>query len=391
MRVAFICTSHITEFPTTAIDNVGKLQLNFIGSVTPVELSSIAGRTVIRKCCDRNEVYSQNSQCTENQGFATDYFDNLQSARSDEIFFRIGLPNCSPQYTNKFQLTPNGNLAIDMSNSRSDLSDQLLSIEHYCIEDMVYYDAGGFPVTSNDAFFCSDPDNPDQHVSELTLTEYPGYTDTQDNPDQHVSELIVTEYPGYTDTLYETDYNDSVKIRTPKCCPSGYVMDEWNTCRLLKLGEDSSGEWIISQALNNYFFSKHNIVSNLIPNNFSESCESIRSSLIDEISAKAKFEADPKNELSLSFHFHIKNYWDFKIKPKPFCVDLVQFRSEKEVFYLPKIFYCTSQFHVSIHYPVLLCISAAGLITTLIIYFFVPTSGNHSFMHITINKTKKMD
>jgi hypothetical protein len=401
---------------------VGKLQLDFIGPVIPAELSPIAGRTVIRKCCGRNEVYSSRGQCIENQEFATNYFDHLQPTQMDDMFFRIGPLPCFQNQLNakNFNLTPNGSLEIGMSNS--DIYGQLFSMEHYCIEDVVSYDAAGFPVTSNEVFFCVDQDNSDQHLSDFNTPEYPDYYETDYNssffpglnvpeypdysdttheidnsnsidPGQHLPELTTPEYPGDFNTL--NTYNDSGKIKTPKCCPLGYVMDESETCQLLKLGEGSSGEErIISQALNNYFLSEHKIVTNLISNNSSGSCELIR--LIPFVSYDAstemKFEVDPKNELSLLIHLQTKNYWNFKLKPHFFCVDFVRFRSEKEVSYQPQIFHCAKQeHHVSIHYPVLLCISAVGLMLTLIIYFFVPAKGNNnSFVCVTFNNIKTL-
>lgn len=413
---------------------MGKLQLDFIAPVIPAELSPIAGRTVIRKCCGRNEVFSSRGQCIENQGFATNYFDDLQPTERDDMFFRIGPLPCFQNHqltTKNFNLSPNGSLEIGMSNS--DIYGQLFPMEHYCIEDVISYDVAGLPVTSNEAFFCVDQDNRDQHLSEFNTPEYPDYfnnpyeTDYNSSffPGQNVSEFIIPEYPDYSDTtheidnsnsvdpgqhlpefntpeypgdfntLHEMDYNDSGKIKTPKCCPLGYVMDESETCQLLKLGEGSSGEErIISQALNNYFFSKHKIVSNLISNNSSGSCELIRLIPFDsyDASTEIKFEVDPKNELSLLIHLQTKNYWNFKLKPHFFCAEFVRFRSEKEVSYQPQIFHCAKQeHHVSIHYPVLLCISAAGLILTLIIYFFVPAKGNNnSFVCITFNKIKTL-
>jgi hypothetical protein len=413
---------------------VGKLQLDFIGPVIPAELSPIAGRTVIRKCCGRNEVYSfQYGRCIENHGFATYYFDDLQPTQRDGMFFRISPLPCFQNHqlnAKNFNLTPNGSLAIGMSNSISDFGDQLFSMEHYCIEDIVSYDAAGFPVTSNEAFFCVDQDNSDQHLSEFNTPEYPDYFSTPYEtdynstvtPGQNVSEFSIPEYPDYSDTtykidynnsvdpgqhlpefntpeysgdfntLYEMDYNDSGKIKTPKCCPLEYVLDELGACHLLKLGEGSSGEErIISRALNNYLLSKHKIVSNLIPNNFPGSCKLNFYGWYHRV--EMKFEVDPKNELSLLIHLRTQNYWDLKLKPELFCVDFIRFRSEKEVSYQPQIFYCeknaTQYHHVSIHYPVLLCISAAGLMLTLIIYFFVPAKGNNnSSVCITFNKTE---
>ncbi|EFX64074.1 hypothetical protein DAPPUDRAFT_334620 [Daphnia pulex] len=164
-RVAFICTSHTHPFPTSAIDDFGKLQMNFIRWTAPAELSAFAGKTVVRKCCDRNEVYSQNLICIENnRGASTQFFDELQFAKSDELFFRFGLPICSDPFlyrrqTIDFVLNSNGSLEINSGSN-------LVSIENYCMEDIVYKDSVGLPVTSNLAIFCSD-----QKMEELPKKE----------------------------------------------------------------------------------------------------------------------------------------------------------------------------------------------------------------------------
>lgn len=353
-RVAIICSSHGQTFPSSAIDDHGKLQLDFIQSTTPVELSALAGRTVIRKCCDPNEVFSmQFHLCVKNQGFKTHYFDKLQGTEGEELFFHIGLPNCvDPAYrlsTANFQLASNGSIETNSGDTRSDSSDQLFSTER-CIEDVVDIDYAGLPMVSIQAFYCGD---------------------------MQAIEFSEPDYPVDSGSFYENDRNESDKIKTPKCCPPGQVMDERNICQPLStLDESSDSDWIVSQALNSYLLNTHNIATIMTHNNSSLSCQLTRVGLTDDSWIKPIFQSDGENELLLSIHFYIGNYWDLKIKQKPFCVDLAIFRDDKQIFHHPYIFRCTSDFHVSIYYPILHSISVAGLLLTFIIYFFVPATGS---------------
>ena len=320
---------------------------------------SVIGRTVIRKCCDQNEIYSQDWQCIENEGFVTDFFGNLQSTRSDEIFFRIDQLECPNSCHNNFQLTSNYSLEISMGSATNNSSNHFVSMEHYCIEDLFSFNSDGFPAMSNQACICLD-----QQVPELITHE-----------------LTTPEYPIDSGTLYESDYNHSNKMNIPKCCPSGYIMDEFDMCyplKLPKLGEDSSSAYI-SKILNSFFLRDHNIVSNLIKNNVVGFCKLIRVTSLEGSIQEVKFEDGANNESLVVLHYFSKNYWKFKLKSKLFCVDLALSRQEKEAVYNPNVYYCLpTDFNVSIHYPILLSISAVGLIATLIIYFFVPTSGNES-------------
>ncbi|KAI9556235.1 hypothetical protein GHT06_018809 [Daphnia sinensis] len=345
-RVAFICTSHARPFPTTAIDVHGKLQLDFVGTNVHVKLSEMAGRKVVRKCCDRHEVYSRNLVCVDNKAAATQFFDDLQLSESSELFFRFGSPDCFRPYSHRqrtiqFQLTSNGTLEIQPNN-------QQVSIEHYCMEDIVYTDSAGLPITSNLAIFCTD-----------TLEVLPE------------AKVTVTGPP--PDTVHEAEVN---KTEIPKCCPAGHIMkDEEHTCQLLNLG---NADLIISQALNNHIQQNYNISSTLVSNS-SLPCQHSKAITLKpnrNTFGQLVFESNTENELSFFTYFYIENYWDFKVRHQPFCVDLTLLRNEKEVFYQPQVFYCTSQSHVSIHYPILLCVSAVGLLITFIIYFIVPTSGS---------------
>ena len=326
----------------------------------------MSGRTVIRKCCDRNEVYSQNLVCIENRGASTQFFDGLQFAKSNELFFRFGLPVCTDPFryrrqTIDFELNSNGSLEISPGSLISKSNDNLVTIEHYCMEDIVYKDSVGLPITTNLAIFCSDK------VEELIPKK----------------ESITPDEPTDSQATYDMVHNESSKIITPKCCPSGYVMDEQdNTCQPLKMEDESSdADVIITRALSNYIQNYYNISSIFTANS------SIFCNFIKNISLKPTYQSFGKllfesvgleNNFTalLLTHFYIENYWDLKVKHQPFCVDLALLRNEKEVFYQPQVFYCTSKSHVSIHYPILLLVSAAGLLATFLIYFFVPASGN---------------
>lgn len=355
--MAIICNSHSQSFPTSAIDDHGKLRLDFIQSTPPTELSAMAGRTVIRKCCDLNEVYSmQTFACERNQRLKTHYFDKLQGVESEELFFHIGWPNCVyPSYqrsTTNFRLASNGSVEIetDVENKRSESSDQSFATER-CLEDIVDIDSAGLPVVVIQVSFCTD---------------------------QEATEFTEPEYPVDSGSFYEIDRNDSVEIKTPKCCPSGQVMDERSICQPLisLLQEPSDNDWTISQALNYYLMNTHHIATVMVPNNSSLSCQLTRVGLTDDSWRKLILQPDAENELSLSMHFFIENYWNIKIRPKPFCVDLAILQDDKQLSYHPYIYHCTSDFHVSVHYPILLSISAVALLLTFVIYFFVPTTGN---------------
>jgi hypothetical protein len=234
------------------------------------------------------------------------------------------------------------------------------------MEDIVYKDSVGLPVTSNLAIFCSDQKMELPKKEEVAPAEKPTISET-------ASEMVVRN-------------ESSIKINMPKCCPSGSVMDERdNSCQPLRLEDESSDtDSIISRALNSHIQKNYNISITLMANT-SISCPFIKNIPLQPMYhsfGKLLFESvgEENNSLSLLTHFYFENYWDLKVKHRPFCLDLALLRNEREVFYQPKAFYCTSKSHrVSIHYPILLLISAAGLLATFIIYFIVPASGNINF------------
>ena len=363
-RVAVICTENIQRFPSTAIDKEGKLQLGFINQSEkmPKELSLLAGLTVIRKCCERNQIYSLDEKiCMENQMLSTQYFDDRMSKEKNEIFFRIGFKlNCTfeQQTTSaEFRLV-SSNLQVRMD-AESDWEEQLISAENYCLEDYVesVTRPDGLPETKIKAKFCT---------NQTTLAaEFPLAVD-----------------PINLDNLTAIDKEIQEEMEIPKCCLPGYVV-EGGTCRPLMLRDSES---TVANALNQYFRKYYNISSILI-SNASLSCpyeKSPQSLFLLPVSwvtslPKLKFRLQAERNVSLSLHIYKRNDWDFESQLQNFCVDIEFFRNLEKVSNAPQVFYCAPQstFHsVSIHYPILLSISAASLLATFIIYFIVPASGN---------------
>ena len=307
----------------------------------------------MRKCCDLNEIYEEIDRppylvCRTNQEFATQFFDDLQSTANNELFFRIGLlVNCYyKQQTTEFRLV-SGSLQVRM-NTSSEWSEQLISADNYCIEDLLRFN-NGLPETISVASFCvnEEPTVPDF----LPVTSYPEVPDLQSS--------------------------ESTTLEMPKCCPHGYVIEE-GTCQPQQ-PYLSDSERIISNALLFHLLVTHNISSFLVPNT-SLSCgygkaHSLLPPSSDEI-GKLKFKTEAERNVSVFLHFLKNKYWDFEKPLRTFCVDFTHFRSSKEYKYYPQVFYCApSDILVSVHFPILLSISAAALLATFIIYFFVPASG----------------
>ena len=354
-RVAVICTDKTQHFPSTAIDKGGKLQLGFINQSEkmPKELSLMAGLTVIRKCCDRNQIYSLDEKiCMENQMLSTQFFDELKSKANNEIFFHIGFKlNCPYQQTSaEFRLV-SGNLQVRM-NAESDWDEQLISSENYCLEDYVVSVArtAGLPETGNMAKFCTNQTTP--------VTEFPFPVDPI-----NLKNL----------TAIENEIQEEMEI--PKCCLPGYVV-EGETCQPLMIRDS---ETIVANALNQYLREYYNISSILI-SNASLSCgygKSIFLLPMPESLIKLKFQLQAERNVSLSMHIYKSNDWDFELQLQNFCLDIHFFRNLGRVSSEPQVFYCAPpSTSVSIHYPILLYISAASLLATFIIYFIVPASGN---------------
>lgn len=324
-------------------------------------MSSIEGKTVVRKCCELDEIFSLDyRKCLKDkEGQTTQFFDDLRARENDSLFFRIGLLlQCQYDrlHARKFELTSNGSLQVEADEDGHNWSHQLFSTDNYCVEDFVLTNSFGLPETSNLALFCAE--QPPLELSELESTDDTG------------------------SAIHEIRYEELEKVDVPKCCTSGSVIVH-ETCQPIRtIDETLDAELIVANALNFHLLNSFNFSSTLIPN-VSLSCGfGKRYPFIpatgNSSEGMVKFRAFKKNDqLSILLHFFVENYWDFDVKLQSFCLDLELLRSLKETTYNPQIFYCVSHLNVSKHYPILLGISSAALLATFIIYFFVPTSGNN--------------
>ena len=324
----------------------------------PKELSLLAGLTVIRKCCERNQIYSLDEKiCMENQMLSTQYFDDRMSKEKNEIFFRIGFKlNCTfeQQTTSaEFRLV-SSNLQVRMD-AESDWEEQLISAENYCLEDYVesVTRPDGLPETKIKAKFCT---------NQTTLAaEFPLAVD-----------------PINLDNLTAIDNEIQEEMEIPKCCLPGYVV-EGETCQPLMIRDS---ETIVANALNQYLREYYNISSILISNaslscGYGKSLFLLRGNWLNSNLSKLKFRLQAERDVSLSMHIYKRNDWDFGLQLQNFCLDITFFKNSRRVFSEPQVFYCAPpSISVSIHYPILLSISAASLLATFIIYFIVPASGN---------------
>ena len=90
---------------------------------------------------------------------------------------------------------------------------------------------------------------------------------------------------------------------------------------------------------------------------------------------KPIFRIDLKNQISLTFHSFIENYWDVKEEIQSFCADFLLIRQETGAEYKSQVFHCITLVPSKRYRPVILLISIVALLTTFVIYFFVPASG----------------
>ena len=87
------------------------------------------------------------------------------------------------------------------------------------------------------------------------------------------------------------------------------------------------------------------------------------------------FRIDSKNLISLTFHWFVEIYWDVKEDIQSFCVDYLLTKEERRADYKSKAFRCITLEPFQSYRPVILLISIVALLTTFVIYFFVPASG----------------
>ena len=367
-RSAIICTDRIGPFPDRAVDRHGQLRLDFIQDssvgLAASPLMDLAGRKVIRKCCDTNEVYSvANHSCMAKTGYATQYFDDMASQKGD-IFFRIGLLDCpDQQQAAEFELTPSGRLRYRLDDDGG--VDWAGETADYCLDDFVVFFEDDLPETINLASFC------------------PARSKPKEDPEIPVEPI--DDEPNNADS--------SKAIGVPKCCPTGQLMEN-RTCQSFKLGGDIKSDRLESIILR--AFQQFSLVGNatsgvLVPNmslpcGYGTSYPLVRMSqsraLARPLFRRSAAQQDGDGQVSFSLHYYVERYWDFNATVKHFCLDLEQFRTSGEVYYEPSVWYCLSPSHVSGHYPILLYISSAALVLTFVIYFIIPATGANLILSV---------
>jgi hypothetical protein len=221
-------------------------------------------------------------------------------------------------------------------------------------------------------------------TTESPLTEPP--STEQINTEPPSTEVSLIE-PEFTNKSVQDDLN---RIVIPKCCSPGHVMhehEEYFGCHSLwwPSGEvfDQPADLakIESQSLYYDFQNFHNISSTLFVSNTTlSSCKpSQRQQPIPIFAKNSKvtpiFHINSKNEVSVQIRTLVENFWDIKPEIHPFCVEHLLFREEKNVYYNSQVFHCISEEPFKKYRPVILLISVVALLTTFIIYFFVPASG----------------
>ncbi|XP_046656019.1 uncharacterized protein LOC124349451 isoform X2 [Daphnia pulicaria] len=401
-RMAFVCSVQTRDFPTTAVDSSGKLRLDFVKSEDYAELltSKFNARRVIRKCCGHNQSLDSfagsngKPACRENQVLVTRFFENLQELEdnSTSLFFRFGHANCStrPIRTTVFQLHFNGSLEIMVDNTNANSNTRLVSIEDYCLDDMVEFGyVTHLPYATTYAFYCP---GEEPSLIEPEFSDGPEVTDSPstDPPPTYppVTETTMSE-PDPTYSNNDDQYDNSTLITIPKCCPPGHVMGEEYTCQPLwwwpterPWDEPIEPAVVVSGSINDDLMTYHNNLSaTLISNVTLSSCKAGQLQQPIPLFAQYSqiipiFRIDPKHGVLVSFHTLVEYYWDVKSKINSFCVDQLFFRQEQDVYYNAQVFHCITIETFKSHRPIILLVSTAGLLATFVIYLFVPASGS---------------
>lgn len=346
----------MNRFPATAIDSKGKLNLDFIQSPMPKELKTMTGKTVTRKCCDRDEIFSLDlNRCTPNQEvYATQSYKNFFLKEVDQRFFRIEPLACdyNTHYGIEFSLSSSGSLFVNLVAEQSNQSKtKMVSPDNYCVDDFFITDEIGLPRVYFLAHFCSaellNPIVPDFYFFDPSLL--PNVTDEE---------------------IKRTDF--------PKCCPpDSIVNDENQSCEQLKGDPMSETESIVQNALKYSLAAKFNFSATFNPNT-SLRC-GFKSHFVlrnfDDDEGNLLLEPVGESDLTVSMHYYRKQVWNYKDKINPFCVDVGLVQNPESVHLVPRLFYCEKETKVKLPSTIMLIISSIGLIATIIIYFLVPISG----------------
>lgn len=345
--------------------------------------SKFRGRRVIRKCCSINQslnslslTYNGWPRCRPNEGLMTPFFHQLNRSSDKELFFHFHQVKCDyPTRTTQFRLNSNGSLQIQ---------DQLIPFERYCLDDMVEFDDNSFlPFTSIYAFYCPEEEpeyttDGSELMTDAPLTESP-FTDPP------VFEIESTAEPSSVLTPENI---------VPKCCPAGQVMHElehkfeclpmwwWPSVEYWdEPNSDTDPAVIVSKSLSHDFQAFRNISNTVfVPNTNLSSCKAGQLQQGFRISDHKSpitplFRIDSKNQVSLTLHTFVDNYWDVESEIRPFCVDKLLVKEDESVFYVSSIFHCIVLLPFQSYRPVIFLISIVALLVTFAIYFFVPAPG----------------
>ena len=351
IRSAFICTTNIGNFPDSAVDLRGRLNLNFLakGRKATNFSTEAVGRTVIRKCCDLFEVYAaQSGFCSPGRGYATQYFDDLKANKS--IFLRFGNMDCSeleltPPATD-FELTPTGHIRM----TDADKFDILVGPESYCLDDFVRFTDDDLPETVNQAWYCAD-----QIVS------------------------VPPQLPNDTE----------IQLDVPKCCPSGQVWSQGG-CKALQVDPRSIAKYetVLVNAFRKQYTDPDVQVEVALIHDQQLLCDPQKTQQafmngIENDTWITPFfnSADGNTTFKIQYLWTCpSSSWRMNLSIINFCVEMEQYRTSREVSFYPVVRYCPpANTEVSIHYPIMLHISTAALIATFWIYFIAPAQGNLNF------------
>ena len=350
-RSGFICLSGIEQFPASAIDFQGKLDLGFLmkEDIPTNDTLEWRDKTVLRKCCDQQEVYlAQEGYCSaDSQGLSTEYMNDLKD--NESLFLRIGNIDCAdmeltPEGTN-FTLLPNGNILMD----DYDAFTVQLHSDFYCMDEFLSYDEYNEPEITDRAWYCA----------------------------------------SQAETARRASADERrLQLRLPKCCKAGelYVDDECQPYDYSnRVGVSGGLDYTLLQAVRNRFQDEEADVALDIDFYLSEplGCEAKQVYLNDLTNDSFMVPLFQSNNATTATATAKIQYlwtcptslWKMNVSVPNFCVENEQDLVGNQTVYNQIVRYCPARSYVSVHYPVLLWTSSLALLATFTIYFYVPAQG----------------
>ena len=375
------------------------MDLSFFNSALPPYLSNSVGRTIVRKCCDLNEVSFVRDYvtCENKQHYATQFFDDLQTQESNETFFRIGnvLFNCvNLKEAHDFEFKLGGlKITQDLENEWSNYT---FSSDNYCLDDFVLNGPDGFTETIVKALVCLDEmlkhDSSEfsgdigathDYEADINFTERFDVNTLNESNYEETTPYFASATEPQSDTYNTINRENVPSVTANKCCPFGYILEQEECKSLNAEGEGYLAETYISHALLQYL-TNHAAQPILAPNKTLACGYSVFQPLVSSSAynnfGKVNFGISTDSQMSLSMHFFKENYWDYYVNLQSYCVEVARVRTPRRVYHEPQVYYCNSMTEVSVYRPILLYISSAALLATFIIYFFVPVSGKYSYV-----------